>query len=381
MCQISLVDCGSEAFNKLLMYVLSTENSKVSHKDGFGFLDSNGKVYKVGMAASDITNFGKDVLRPSSLKGRCLFHVRLASQGYNRFITDAKAHPFESKDLILVHNGTLYHTGKEVLPYDNIDSENFLLLLQKEYTKCKNVPEAAKKAYESFSGKFAFIIYEKSTKNFYILRGNATLFKCDFKITDNKTGKVINAIVINTDRADLLKALHTFINLMELLWDVSVDIKINDINLIPNDSIFLLHDDNTLEKIGSIVEKVYVAPVVQTPVYTYGNSPEINSTYKRIIKFAEAFNIDVWELDKLIFVIIQKPLITCTKDDLEDFSNLLITPVFANQKDLLNKHRTELWLRTLKKFDYNRELIYSKIQFPWFMNKTSALETLQKGAK
>ena len=131
-------------------------------------------------------------------------HVRAASVGTE--VNKENAHPFETKDFILAHNGTLEFRKKEIKEEwdkmceedetlkDKIDSEKFIIFLQKRYDESKNKKfcEVIKGVANEFYGKFAFMIYAKQEDIYYIIRGrSATLHACQILKDKNRKVKYI----------------------------------------------------------------------------------------------------------------------------------------------------------------------------------------------
>jgi len=381
MCQLSYSNCKNAYLNAMLVYLTSVENSRVSHRDGFGFMDSNGVIWKTHLAASQITNLGQEIFPKYNFGNGVIFHVRQASVGFRQFITADKAHPFQSKDLVLVHNGTLTYEGKAFLPYTNIDTENFLLLLQKEYKRSENnLPQAIINTYKDFAGKFAFIIYEKPTQNYYIVRGKATVYQLEFDIT-TKTGKKSRGVIFNTERATLDEAMLKFKNISELIFNTKIDYDFNrDAKLLPDNSIFLL-EDTTVKKVGEVVEKepyVYPPVAVASRAASYGED-DLDQIHVKIVDMCNRFEISMWEIDKLFFLTMQKPLISSTRDDLVDFYTMILKPFVDNEAKLITKNRKKTWEKILNRNNYNYEDIFKRVEFPWWMNDNKTLEAMRTG--
>jgi predicted glutamine amidotransferase len=360
---------------------MSTENSRLLHKDGFGLCDSELKVIKTSIEPNNLLNLGKDFLNISNLSGRVLFHVRRASS-INKDVSSDKAHPFESKDLILAHNGTLEYLGRKVLPLNTIDSEDFLFVLQQEYEIDKNLPAALKRAYLEFRGKFAFIIVDKNTKQYYIARGNtATVHKVNIKITYNN-GNIENCLALNTEKDSFISALVRFKNIAEMLYEVQIDIDFSKIDLIPENSIFILEEDK-IKKIDDIKEVAIPEPVrLIVPVNSSSNYlKDASPTHKDIINFMNSFGITLWELDKLVHIMCEKPLISCADRDLEDFNELIISNLVKDREKYITKKKTKVWEKVRKAFTHNFEKIYEYIEFPYFVNEVKDLEKALSYAK
>ena len=213
MCQLSFIHVPNDLkLEKTILAIQFLINSRITHTDGWGFY-SNAHIMKSKLNASLTSNLGELINIYVKEKEPIIAHVRAASTGTE--VIKENAHPFETKDLILAHNGTLSFRKKEeeekweVLCKENkkyedmIDSEIFITLLQQDYEKKqkKSFPLVIKETMEKFYGKFAFLIYVKPEKKYYIIRGRtATLFGCQILLKDSPIG-----IIINTEKHDLEK--------------------------------------------------------------------------------------------------------------------------------------------------------------------------------
>ena len=211
MCQLSFIHIpGDNNLEKTMLSVQFLVNSRITHVDGWGFY-TNGKLFKSKLNASLTSNLG-DLINNFIIGDEPIIaHVRAATSG--TVIQRENSHPFETKDLILAHNGTLgfrrkeYEENWEKLCEENekykkmIDSETFLTVLQQDYTDNpdKTFPVVIKDTMEKFYGKFAFLVYVKPEETYYVVRGrSATLWASQVLIKERPVG-----ISINTEKSDL----------------------------------------------------------------------------------------------------------------------------------------------------------------------------------
>ena len=214
MCQLIASNLNKKDLNLTAIHLLSHKGASSIHNDGFGFM-YQGKFNKTKLAANIINNMGDWMQNIVNSNYPVFAHIRQASAGIP--VTDENAHPFESKDFLLMHNGTLTKAGeKRPYAYNSrvwnsqkkdyeyagpelvSDSKQFLEVLQKEYEKDSNFVNAFNKAMGGFWGKFAFLIYVKKEKTYYAIRGkSATLFISYLK---DRSG-----FILNTERSNLVE--------------------------------------------------------------------------------------------------------------------------------------------------------------------------------
>jgi len=231
MCQLSFIHIpGDNDLEKTLLSVQFLINSRITHTDGWGYYTNN-KLFKSKLNASLTSNLGdlinKDIIGDEPI----IAHVRAASAGTK--VKRENSHPFETKDFILAHNGTLGFRRKEFEEEweklgekenkykEMIDSEIFVNVLQQDYTANpdKTFPVIIKDTMEKFFGKFAFLVYVKPENTFYVVRGrSATLWASQVLIKEKAVG-----ILINTEKSDLERS-------MDLVKQASDALKKNDLD-------------------------------------------------------------------------------------------------------------------------------------------------------
>jgi len=353
-------------------------NSFLDNKDGFGFFSQNTGIFKLEKNLREIEigpivrNFIKDDLP-------ILAHIRSAS------LTDGKKevkqefnHPFESKHFIFAHNGTLEFKDKflQEKNKENLDSLNFLNRMEEILsTKKRNFPieELLVETMKEFTGKFAFLIFDKRDKKYYAARGKlAKLALALFSWEELPIG-----YIINTSQLDLDKNLDYFEVVTSLYGEGKYDfIKFSELK---EESIFRL-DDLEVVNIGEIKENTKEYVGVRVPynrvnrsyydIYDEEDDGDLNSF------FTDKYNspLDISELNYLANVIFKTPLIYLSDIELDD----VLTVVKELERSNSNL-KAKLWRLILKYSNISSLEVYKTypfINFPYMLNETSDLREL-----
>ena len=198
MCELIFVNGHRADLNRILTLNLALEDSRTMNRDGWGIYTKEHGIQKTNIEPWLTSGFGRTIGENVS-ESPVIFHVRSASRGTE--IRVDYNHPFETEHLVLAHNGTL--TPKETLAgYEGkLDSEVFLLELEKEYIKDKkkDLVKSLQAVMERFTGKFAFLIYEKETETYYAVRGRTADLNIAYLLSSKGaiTGYVINTVANN----------------------------------------------------------------------------------------------------------------------------------------------------------------------------------------
>lgn len=394
-----LVHTKNPAVNKLIGMVLMTYDSYVHNRDGTGYFNPKCGINKTIIPACLITNFGIVLDEKELDNGPLMCHVRAASTQNKDLLTEEHVHPFESQHFVLQHNGTLIFKDKtKEKEYENlkiIDSEIFLLELEKNYTG--DVYADVKKTVDLFYGKFAFMIYHKPEKSFYVIRGKtATLFKQRIVI-NNEEG-----FVINTEIDTLEKGILLALNLLQL-QGVSTELA-DKPEAVKGETAYKVEGINLLE-LGSVIQTE--APVATN--FTWAGNPVTNivgetaktaKTYKparpvngtitelekgkkdmvnNIISFLAVSGISLTDLDKIMYVALERPISNYNYSlDHEIYERIL-----AGLTRRINNRIKEMWNvmvgyggseRLYKKYsDPTKPLM---LQFPYFLTESSMFKKI-----
>lgn len=311
MCQLTFSNLNDKVLNRLYITTqLLINTNGVNHKDGFGIFH-NWKIKRNVLPPSSVSYFGRLIREAITEDYPVLAHVRHATYTNRKKEVILKhTHPFQSKNYVLAHNGTLEF--KDVFRMDDakykelIDSQIFLHRLQevRDSHKNKDIQELLKLTMEEFRGKFAFIIFDKTAKHFYFARGtSAKLHMCYFYREGEKIG-----YVINTDIGDLKKAVElTVQNYATITGDV---LTITELKILMEESV-LDSGDLDIINVGEIKE-------TKIPFYT----PVITPGYRNIHHNAVTpviFGVD-----------------TMSKDDTVDNKDLILLDKFLTETSDLN---------------------------------------------
>lgn len=318
MCQLTFCYSNDSDFIKKYIFIQSIINSQGRHDDGFGMFYNNKKIMKTKLAANDITNFGK--LLKAITHNKIISHCRDAS--YNVPVEDKYSHPFESEHFILAHNGQLKEKAHITIVNKSLsDSENFLSLMEKNYTIEKDFVKLVNKTMLDFTGSFAFLIYSKPEKKYYAIRGKTKpLHYVKAKIGEDEV------YMINTELDSLKYCLQTVNNLYEIN---GISIKIlEEPKLLDKEKIYLL--DNDIKEIGDIKEnEAYVVPgVFQSTGYVNNaivhssyvnrgiNAEEIKKGISIINEIGGKYSITLRDIDILLYALFNTTKLTCEIKDI-----------------------------------------------------------------
>ncbi len=254
MCQLIFVNAGATDLNRMLSFQLSKFDSEFTNRDGFGIFTKGG-IWKSVTEPAKIPNVGIILREKIKNPGPVLLHVRAASKGIA--VEEKNVHPFESKDFVLAHNGTLFDKD-EVTTWDETKDESrpsdslmFLNELQNQYTKKKGVVEALKEAMALFKGKFAFLIFCKKDNTYYAVRGRTADLHIAYISAVTPEGELSPlGYVINTLETTLEKALSEVCHLYELGTGRTLFYEIKELE---KETIYQCNDTDVVE-IGKITE-------------------------------------------------------------------------------------------------------------------------------
>ncbi len=153
------------------LYNIMSNTSFLKNNDGSGYVILDKKILlkkskKPSIIKKPISNF--------------FTHQRLSTKG----LLEKYIQPLNSKNFILLHNGTFKNLGNE----DISDSKIFLTLLEKEYKKeykkyknielyeNKLIEEILKKLLKENKGAYSIILIKKDTKKVYYFKNHLRKF-------------------------------------------------------------------------------------------------------------------------------------------------------------------------------------------------------------
>lgn len=368
MCELTVVNTHQELLNQLTLYQLVINSSKV-HKDGFGVW-CNGRTNKTKIQARIITNAGKVLL---SLVGPeiAFAHIRQASRGV---VDDSNAHPFETSDFVVFHNGTLeYKEPPAVALKSNNDSEAFSLALQADRDAFPDMQfsDLLCNTYKKFRGKFAFLIYDKKNKDHYAIRGKTA--KLYISYLSNKEEEVIGYL-INTDQDNLNSGALYAQNVSQLL---GCPLVASECVEIPEGSINLLQKDS-ISMVGKIEEEdiPYVYAAAQS---RYGRSSWYGVEYSNeqatmptsastmtsqvgtLLKLATVLKMSSHQMNILSYMFLGKFIVELNEGDVDDLVKTLedMVPNVSTLRYVTKKMPEGIPMDVYEK---------GALVFPWFIN-------------
>ena len=256
MCQLIFSNLKDKKLNSLAVYTLATKGVSTYNKDGFGLFSTDCGIKKTKIPASCITNLGNFIRNGLVTSAPVIAHIRQSSFKNKNLIDDEHAHPFETEKLVLAHNGTLefedWKKNNDVKYKNMIDSQMFLTELNERYTD--NLITALQETMLEFDGKFAFLIYDKIKKRFYVIRGStATLFRDDVILKDSANKNL--GFVLDTDKETLEEGILVLNNLIQLTLGFPIEYDSAKITEIEKESIFILDEKGEeLIKAGELKE-------------------------------------------------------------------------------------------------------------------------------
>lgn len=373
MCQLTLINMPN-VYSRLLLHNQLVINSKVQHKDGTGFFQPGAKIFKTKEAASGYAELANVIKKHIRTTNPIIGHVRLTTFKTN--VKDENSHPFETKKLVLAHNGTL--TLKDLTTKasygDVIDSEMFLSELDKRYNGT-NIVDALNSAMSLFTGPFAFLIYSKLEDKFFAVRGETK----KLHYSKVKIGTDIG-FVINTESDDLGNNLEGITKLLKLI----------DVKLTYEEPVLILENTvnevniskNSIVKIGEIKEnKPYVAPVTTTTTTSYGRVGALANAelMDKIYKFILDADLTLPAFDNLLTHMFGRGLAYFCEEDYEVFADYYIPEFMKHFTAEKAKEYTALCVNAR---DFNPIAVSNKfgLQFPFFLSTFESIRSASNDA-
>jgi len=367
MCQLTFVKTSLPKITRSFLIGQAFANTTIDFKDGFGFFDGK-KVWKTENDPWSFYNWTSFL----SESDQAILHVRKAATKYGKNISDsAGSHPFESENFILAHNGVLElketSKFKEENFKDKIDSQIFLDVLQETYKEKGDFLVAIKDSVNNFWGKFAFLIFEKSTGNYYAVRGEtATLFFTYISIIKKDWTAVGNGYVINTEKSSLEKGLIVsashFPRELYLDYVALKDKTVEKAGELEKNSIYLLGDE--IKKIGDVKEtrKEYTWADPKYYWKGYNTAKEIpnKKEIETIINFMFKWAISFFYLDLICIMSLGVGILY-----LSDYSKLVLILQDIDKISGNPNKKRNLW-KIKTQNDYMN--IHRKIEFPYMVN-------------
>jgi predicted glutamine amidotransferase len=395
MCELTFINTTNKEFNKLFLLNSLVTNSG-HHTDGAGFFIPKEGVMKTHITGRYITNLGKLINDYITTSEPIIGHVRLASTiaGKTKTVTDDQAHPFESENYIFAHNGTLTlkDSKDQYSPkWDKmIDSQVFLEKLEENHSE--DFVESINKTMNLFTGKFAFLIYEKQTRNFYIIRGKTAKLHQSFIKLD---GKDIG-YVINTEMGDLFITLNLVRNSYALNGRL---MEFSEIKELPIEKIFLAEKDN-IKEVGDIKENEKESFTTTTyyqkggaasqgnflptsggerTITTTGtNKSPIDNFSDKVVNFLDSYGLYLNDVDELFSIITGTGIAEAEASDLDCMSGLFN---LLERKCKNNRKLVKTWEFITNKIGFSKPYLEHNIQFPYMLEDFRNIKQLLRDLK
>lgn len=347
MCQLTLATTGNKELNELLAISAIFGNTIENHKDGFGIsIPEQNFSYRWDKWPWWAINFRTYISKKFD-DNYFITHVRKAS-----FVSQKENiefnQPFESKELIFAHNGTL-SLNKGLIPLAELDSKHFFNALNLDYLETRNVPQSLKNTMKLYHGTFAFIVYEKKTFDYYIALGTSkTLFYR--KIAEEPTGKNIG-FIINTEEASIAHILVMWSNLAGITYNWTEKTEKLGANSIYKLNKF--YDPATefpLVKVDEIIENYPPVKAYDTVRYdsSFDTAPRgryaTDRSFKiiqELVDFQNTWMISPAYFDEIVFQIFGKSLLYLNDAELGDCRNFI--SFLESQLSMKKKFLQKMW--------------------------------------
>jgi len=254
---------------------------------------------------------------------------------------------------------------------DKIDTQIFLEELEIQYKIFNSISISLQEAMKNFSGKFAFLLYEKEKQNFYAVRGeSADLYYYPIVIKNEILG-----YVINTEKYSLERVLVMASNFLAV-EKINLEIDFEKILPLEKESIFYL-GKTEFSKIDSIKENKIIK---WNSTRRWGNCNRVlfgksddvwdnNENLNYVISFMSKYIISLDEIDELFLAYFNKSILSANEKDLDDFVDFLV--------ELEKKIKGEKIEEKIKiKENYKHSFLdrYKEIEFPYFMESLERLK-------
>lgn len=394
MCQLTFVNVGNRNIAKLLLMNQMLANSSTINKDGYGIFQEEGLLFKSEKTPQDIINFGTTINDVVLNNKPILGHVRQATiqtGKKEKEIIKKNSHPFEYPFLILAHNGSLEIEEKNLEVKfkkrieGKIDSEIFAMVLNDHYSKNLDKPfvEVFNEVNGKFTGKFAFIIYNKYENKWYIVRGLQAKLHITYLTEEEKQ----IGYIVNTEEKSLENSLNYSLNLIQLVYNRNITYSKPE--LLDFETIFEVKRDNlyNIGKTKEVIKYSYQSNFYQGNNRHYEHSgrnsgivvfPQIEDLGKKeaefILNTMIDFSLSPEELDRMFLINLNTGLNRFTKDDFEIFADTIV-PIIEEKFDV---EKSKVWRKITSKCYSSVITIYNNynLLFPYFYNDIKTLEKI-----
>lgn len=403
MCQLTFLR-GDPDVVRALLFNVSVINAS-GNTDGFGYYSFNtkkvfktkesGKTFPYTNKFTELIN--RDIPANKNGKASILSHVRATSfwKGKDQKVCDANSHPFQIKDLILAHNGTLYPKDDKDELKNRIDSYWFLKKLSDVVGKDTLLTDKhIKLAMDDFAGKFALLIVDlKQPNNLWIVRGRTADLHYSRFVNDD--GEEV-LFMINTDSSTFSNTIAP--DFLRIIIGKNISREKGVVKEFQKESIYRYNiQSGKLYKMKTeIKEETHVVKSTYTRTVSRHNSyggwvPEndvdgdeiyLNWTnlFGTVLRKCSDGLLTYSEICILYTLYIGKSIFTPVKIDMENFDKLL---VHLNRE--IHKGRKKVWLEITDILLANNldvidiyKLYPKSLDFPWMLNSKKDLTHVKR---
>ena len=382
MCQLTLIDFLDPKLAKLIVRPLTELNTvgvvNQSNNDGFGYVCFSNLLDIVKSQESAQIWWDENLInwkrKTRSVNG--IYHVRNCSQGKDK-MGEEHAHPFITKNLIQIHNGTmnLRFNGPEsdkirpLISTKNIDSNNFLKTL--EYFVEKDPPLKPKhinQTIKNWAGTFALMLIDKRKP------GIVTIAKDDVKVLHSCTFKNGNSnigLIVNTEKFELEYAANLLIDFAALM-NIKLTYEIKELQKLAiweyEIGSYTIPKNNT----AIVLPKIYETVQKQYPIQKlFDLKPKINLTaHASIAQLAFNLGLSYLELAMLSEILFKRNFFVLETVEMTELCEFLTQLETGNS----SHKKQQIWNKALKNSSKMYLYTNSKMSFPFFVNNKKFLQ-------
>lgn len=346
MCELTFINSHNELLNKYFTLLSGLENSRTPVRTtlpenihGWGIFTQKSGILKTVVTPWDTLNFGT-IIKNRVDKRPVLLHVRAASK--NTEVKEEFNHPFETENLILAHNGTLIpKVSFTNEAYKNMmDTQVFLQELDKVYVSNgkTDLVESLQKTMLMFYGKFAFLIYEKNTGDYYAVRGFSATLNLVY-ILDPEGNNI--GYVVNTVNEDLYRSMETVYELLDLQGKQVPGYSRNI--ALPTETIFKLNDTEVVD-VGKLVQNsapttTAIVPAKSASIHSTNYKPSYDSgTATPAMKEADQlaywlriYGLNIEDLDEILYQTLGVRLLECDPTDIQTLHRFIFPKLITKK--------------------------------------------------
>lgn len=389
MCQLVVANTTRPSLNRI-MVVSMLQESSLGNTDGTGILSANGgspTVWKTKLAAKSISNLG-DSVRKLVTTGKPVFaHVRSASKGIA--VTDENAHPFKGNRFSLAHNGKLYKKD-EVVSYTasddsglSSDSKEFLDELERDAVANPDLafPDLINITMAKFKGKFALLVFDSLTSDYYVIRGSSADLHMARIFTIEGEERKLSGFVVNTKKNSLQESLVNSLQTGQLVTGTVLEA--DPIEELAKNTIYKIVGKD-LVKVGDLPENVvaYATPAsnyYQTPSakpnrFSFDQTSTMWKEADKISVFMAKHFLSIEDIDNLFLMFLGKGMADVDLDDLTTFSDEII-PVISASKNTRKKIESIIGKGKIYPITYMEVKV---LEYPWMLSDAAAIEAMIK---